>query len=146
MAGEEEKKEGKGFTVQDRRRFSETGDSRDDAPSSTDAGNRLETKAAEDSTSQSPGKAEEQQTALPEINFSTFVISLSTQALMHLGEIVNPLTGKVEPDRPVAKQMIDIIGMLREKTRRNLNSGEDRLIEDILFDLRMKYVEAVKKK
>ncbi|HUC98956.1 MAG TPA: DUF1844 domain-containing protein [Candidatus Polarisedimenticolaceae bacterium] len=146
MAGEEEKKEGKGFTVQDRRRFSETGDSRDDARSSTDAGDRVETKATEDSTSQPPGKADEQQTALPEINFSTFVISLSTQALMHLGEIANPLTGKVEPDRPVAKQMIDIIGMLREKTRGNLNSGEDRLIEDILFDLRMKYVEAVKKK
>jgi hypothetical protein len=146
MAGEEEKKEGKGFTVQDRRRFSETGDSRDDAPSSTDAGDRVETKATEDSTSQSPGKTEEQQTALPEINFSTFVISLSTQALMHLGEIANPLTGKVEPDGAVAKQMIDIIGMLREKTRGNLNSGEDRLIEDILFDLRMKYVEAVKKK
>jgi hypothetical protein len=65
---------------------------------------------------------------------------------MHLGEIANPLIGKVEVDRPVAKQMIDIIGMLREKTRGNLNSGEDRLIEDILFDLRMKYVEAVKKK
>jgi len=144
MAGEEEKKEGKGFTVQDRRRFSETGDSREDAESSTDTVDSVETKVAEDS--QSPGKADEQQGPLPEINFSTFVISLSTQALMHLGEIANPLTGKVEPDRLVAKQMIDIIGMLREKTRGNLNSGEDRLIEDILFDLRMKYVEAVKKK
>jgi Domain of unknown function (DUF1844) len=143
MAGEEEKKQGKGFTVQDRRRFSETGDSREDA-SSTDAVDSVETKVAEES--QSPGKADEQQGPLPEINFSTFVISLSTQALMHLGEIANPLTGKVEPDRLVAKQMIDIIGMLREKTRGNLNSGEDRLIEDILFDLRMKYVEAVKKK
>jgi hypothetical protein len=146
MAGEEEKKEGKGFTVQDRRRFSETGDSRDDAPSSKDAGDSIQTKATQDPTSQSSGKAEEQEAALPEINFSTFVISLSTQALMHLGEIANPLTGKVEPDGPVAKQMIDIIGMLREKTRGNLSSGEDRLIEDILFDLRMKYVEAVKKK
>jgi hypothetical protein len=147
MAGEEEKKEGKGFTVQDRRRFSETGDSRDDAQSPpTDAADSVQTKATEDSTSQSPGKAEEQEAALPEINFSTFIISLSTQALMHLGEIANPLTGKVEPDRAVAKQMIDIIGMLREKTRGNLNSGEDRLMEDILFDLRMKYVEAVKKK
>lgn len=146
MAGEEEKKEGKGFTVQDRRRFSETGDSRDDTPSSTDTRDRVETNATEYATSQSPGKAEEQQTALPEINFSTFIISLSTQALMHLGEIANPLTGKVEQDRSVAKQMIDIIGMLREKTRGNLNSGEDRLIEDILFDLRMKYVEAIKKK
>ncbi len=145
MAGEEEKKEGKGFTVQDRRRFSETGDSRDAAQSPTDAADSVQTKATDDSTSQSPGKAEEQ-AALPEINFSTFVISLSTQALMHLGEIANPLTGKVEPDRAVAKQMIDIIGMLREKTRGNLNSGEDRLMEDILFDLRMKYVEAVKKK
>ena len=108
MAGEEEKKEGKGFTVQDRRRFSETGDSREDAGSSTDAVDSVETKAAEDS--QSPGKADEQQGPLPEINFSTFVISLSTQALMHLGEIANPLTGKIEPDRLVAKQMIDIIG------------------------------------
>jgi hypothetical protein len=146
MAGEEEKKEGKGFTVQDRRRFSETGDSRDDAPSSKDAGDSVQTKATEDPTTQLSGKAEEQEAALPEINFSTFIISLSTQALMHLGEIANPLIGKVEVDRPVAKQMIDIIGMLREKTRGNLNSGEDRLIEDILFDLRMKYVEAVKKK
>jgi hypothetical protein len=146
MAEEEEKKEGKGFTVQDRRRFSETGDSRDDAQSPMDAGDGVEAKATESSSGQAPGKAEEEQTALPEINFSTFVISFSTQALMHLGEIANPLTGKVEPDRPVAKQMIDIIGMLREKTRGNLNSGEDRLIEDILFDLRMKYVEAVKKK
>jgi hypothetical protein len=132
--------------VQDRRRFSETGDSRDDAPSSKDAGDSVQTKATEDPTTQLSGKAEEQEAALPEINFSTFIISLSTQALMHLGEIANPLIGKVEVDRPVAKQMIDIIGMLREKTRGNLNSGEDRLIEDILFDLRMKYVEAVKKK
>ncbi|HYQ97895.1 MAG TPA: hypothetical protein VEO92_05960, partial [Candidatus Nitrosocosmicus sp.] len=71
MAGEEEKKEGKGFTVQDRRRFSETGDSREDAGSSTDALDSDETKIAEDS--QSPGKADEQQGPLPEINFSTFV-------------------------------------------------------------------------
>jgi hypothetical protein len=146
MAGEEEKKEGKGFTVQDRRRFSETGDSRDDSHSSVNVGDSVQTKATDESPSQSSGQAEGQETPLPAINFSTFVISLSTQALMHLGEIGNPLTGKVEPDRPVAKQMIDIIGMLREKTRGNLDPGEDRLIEDILFDLRMKYVEAVKKK
>ena len=65
---------------------------------------------------------------------------------MHLGEIANPLSGKMEPDMPVAKQLIDIIGVLREKTRGNLDSGEERLMEDVLFDLRMKYVEAVKKK
>jgi hypothetical protein len=63
-----------------------------------------------------------------------------------LGEIPNPLGGKSEIDIPVAKQMIDIVGMLREKTRGNLDAGEERLVEDVLFDLRMKYVEAVKKK
>ena len=87
-----------------------------------------------------------QHEALPEINFSAFVISLSTQALMNLGEIADPLTGKVESDVAVAKQMIDIIGMLKDKTKGNLNASEDRLVEDILFDLRMKYVEAVKKR
>ena len=83
---------------------------------------------------------------MPEINFSTFVISLSTQALMHLGEIGNPISGKVETDVPVAKQMIDILAMLKDKTRGNLDPNEDRLMQDILFDLRMKYVEAVKKR
>jgi Domain of unknown function (DUF1844) len=145
MAEEEEKKQGKGFTVQDRRRFSETGESRDDTQSSTQV-DADSTKPSEESLrTQGSTQAQAQESPLPEINFSTFVISLSTQALMHLGEIENPLTGKVEPDVLVAKQMIDIIGMLREKTRGNLNAGEDRLIEDILFDLRMKYVEAVKK-
>ena len=55
-------------------------------------------------------------------------------------------SGKNETDIPVAKQMIDILGMLREKTRGNLDAGEEQLVEDVLFDLRMKYVEAVKKK
>jgi hypothetical protein len=143
MAEEEEKQEGKGFTVQDRRRFSpETGEAREEAPETRASTERqpVENAAA------SPNESEAQHEPLPEINFSTFVISLSTQALMHLGEIASPLSGKVETDISVAKQMIDILGMLREKTRGNLNAGEERLIEDILFDLRMKYVEAVKKK
>lgn len=143
MAGEEEKREGKGFTVQDRRRFSpETGDARQ----STEASAETAAHAAQPSVTESQGGAGSQMDPLPEIDFSAFVISLSTQALLHLGEIASPLSGKVESDVPVAKQMIDILGMLREKTKGNLNSGEDRLMEDILFDLRMKYVEAVKKK
>ena len=143
MAGEEEKQEGKGFTVQDRRRFSpETGEARQGATESDASPERQQ----EMKTTASPNDRETQQEPPPEIDFSTFVISLSTQALMHLGEIASPLSGKVEVDIPVAKQMIDILGVLREKTRGNLNSGEERLMEDILFDLRMKYVEAVKQK
>ncbi len=146
MVEEEEKKQGKGFTVQDKRRFSETGESRDDSQTAMPVGDGVQTKPTEESPSQASTQTQAQESPLPEINFSTFVISLSTQALMHLGEMENPLTEKVEPDVLVAKQMIDIIGMLREKTRGNLSAGEDRLIEDILFDLRMKYVEAVKKR
>lgn len=143
MASEEEKQtEAKGFTVQDRRRFSpETGEARQDAPE--EAGATVQSGA---DNIQSGASAHESEQALPEINFSAFVISLSTQALMHLGEIANPMSAKVEIDVPVAKQMIDILGMLKDKTRGNLNASEDRLIEDILFDLRMKYVEAVKKR
>jgi hypothetical protein len=139
MADQEEKQEGKGFTVQDRRRFSpETGEAREDAPEAPNVA------PAEPAAAGAPSEAAQE--PLPEINFSTFIISLSTQALMHLGEIADPLSGKVNKDIPVAKQMIDIIGMLKDKTKGNLNAGEERLTEEILFDLRMKYVEAVKKK
>jgi hypothetical protein len=142
MADEEDKQE-KGFTVQDRRRFSpDTGEARKDAPEESGTATQ---NTAQDETIVGGGSEAPHEPA-PEINFSTFVIGLSTQALMHLGEIANPLSGKVETDVPVAKQMIDILGMLKDKTRGNLSGSEDRLMEDILFDLRMKYVEAVKKR
>lgn len=143
MAGEDEKAEGKGFKVSDRRRFSpETGEAKEPSQEPEAAvenpGGRSEAAPRTDRpTDNEP---------LPEINFSAFVISLSTQVLMHLGEMANPLSGKVEADIPVAKQMIDILGMLREKTKGNLNPGEAQLMEDVLFDLRMKYVEAVKRR
>lgn len=143
MASEEGKTEGKGFTVQDRRRFSpETGEAR---PESSESPTETEPAAAPSEAQDSPTHEASSQ-PLPEINYSTFIISLSTQALMHLGEVPSPLSGKVESDVPAAKQMIDLLAMLREKTRGNLNANEDRLMQDILFDLRMKYVEAVKKR
>lgn len=146
MANEEKQTEGKGFTVQDRRRFSpETGEAREDAPEeSTESTATAQTTAPGGPSAGAARDAERHPAA--EIDFSTFVISLSTQALMHLGEIANPISGKVEIDVPLAKQTIDILGVLKDKTRGNLNASEDRLMEDILFDLRMKYVEAVKKR
>jgi len=142
MASEEGKQESKGFTVQDRWRFSpETGEARQEA---ADSPNET-TQAAKPAEAQAAA-SETHQEALPDINFSTFVISLSTQALMHLGEITNPLSGKIDPDVPAAKQMIDMLAMIKEKTGGNLNANEERLMQDILFDLRMKYVEAVKKR
>lgn len=79
---------------------------------------------------------------LPEINFVSFIFSLSTSALIQLGEIEDPFTQKMSKNLPVAKQTIDLIGMLREKTRGNLTSEEDKFIEQVLFDLRMRYVKA----
>jgi hypothetical protein len=142
MAGESET--GKGFTVQDRRRFSpETGEPREDSAEHSSAAEAVSDSGQQKDATSHAAAAQE---ALPAINFSTFIISLSTQALMHLGEIADPQSGKVNKDIPVAKQLIDIIGMLKDKTKGNLDGGEDRLTEDILYDLRMKYVEAVKTK
>lgn len=143
MASDGEKTEEKGFRVEDRRRFSpETGAPREAGEKTESSADRREEVPREEPGDRKKAAGE----VPPEITFSTFVISLSTQALMHLGEIPNPLTGKMENDIPVAKQMIDIIGMLREKTRGNLDQGEEKLVEDVLFDLRMRYVEAVKKR
>ena len=98
MADEEGKQEGKGFTVQDRRRFSpDTGEARKDAPEESDR----PTRSAPQSEAIVGGAEEAPREPAADINFSTFVISLSTQALMHLGEIANPLSGKVETDVPV---------------------------------------------
>ena len=124
----------KGFTVQDRRRFSSEGESKSDQPEEHPAPQAAQPKPAPGPES----KAEEPQ---PEINFTTFVVGLSTQALAALGEIPDPGSGQRIKDLRAAQQLIDIIGMLREKTRGNLDREEDSLIEAILFDLRMKYVE-----
>ena len=143
MAEEEPKAEGKGFKVADRRRFAQSsGESIETGEKGEPA--KEEGASAPDSTGgEKPAASTE---SLAEISFSTFVISLSTQALMHLGEIPSPLTGKVESDFAVAKQMIDILGMLRDKSRGNLDEQEARLMEDVLYDLRMRYVEGIKKK
>jgi hypothetical protein len=72
--------------------------------------------------------------------FSTFILSLSTSVLVCLGELPDPLKNEKSTNLPLAKQTIGIIEMLKEKTKGNLTEEEDRLIESILYDLRMKYV------
>jgi len=79
---------------------------------------------------------------LPEINFTSFIFSLSTSALIQLGEIEDPFTQKQSKNLPIAKQTIDLIGMLREKTKGNLPSEEGNFLDNVLFDLRMRYVKA----
>ena len=75
------------------------------------------------------------------MTFATFLVGLSTQALMLLGDIPDPQSGRPQQDLVGAQQLIDIIGMLELKTRGNLDREEAQLIEAILYELRMKYVE-----
>jgi len=81
---------------------------------------------------------------LPEISFSTFIFSLNSSALVHLGLVEDPASGQKAKNLPVAKQTIDILGLLEEKTRGNLSNDEEKLLENILHDLRMVYVKESK--
>lgn len=79
---------------------------------------------------------------LPAIDFSTFLLSLSTSALYQMGLVPDPATGtKATPDRTIARQTIDTLVMLREKTRGNLEDEEDKLFESLLYELRMHFLK-----
>jgi hypothetical protein len=75
---------------------------------------------------------------IPPVDFNLFVLSLNTSALLHLGEAVGA-DGKSQRDLPMARHTIDLLGMLEEKTRGNLSGDEERLLHQVLFDLRMRY-------
>lgn len=77
---------------------------------------------------------------LPQIDFATFIVSLSHSALSHLGDAPQP-DGSVEKDLNLARQTIDILGLLQEKTHGNLTGDEERLLTQVLYDLRMRFVE-----
>lgn len=124
-----------GIKVTDKRRFTEEGDSRA-------GGEEPPAKPREDVQP----KAKEKKAAgntreIPPIDFPTFILSLASSAQVHLGLIPNPASGKPEKNLELAKQTIDILAVLQEKTRGNLAKEEDRLLEGILYDLRMKFVE-----
>jgi hypothetical protein len=130
----DEDQESRGFKVHDRRRFSASGDAREDAP---------EVKAPEPPPAPPTAEPEQARPAQPnafdEVTFSTFVIGLVTQALLHLGEIADERGPQT--DLPAAKHLIDILGMLQAKTRGNLDKPEMDLLEQALYDLRMRFVE-----
>ena len=82
---------------------------------------------------------------LPEINFSTFVVSLNASALVNLGVMTDPLKGEKTKNTGLAKQTIDILNMLEEKTRGNLTKDEENILKNILYDLRIIYVKELGK-
>ena len=144
MADEKEKPE-RSFKVQDRRRFTESGDTREEeaAPAEARSEERRPDPVAGPEADFDLGEPVEAAGSHEpfEINFAAFIISLSTQALAHLGEMPNPVDGTTRVDLEAARQIIDIVAMLRDKTKGNLDEAENALLDDALYDLRMKYVE-----
>ncbi len=124
--------ENSGFKVADRRLFTSDGELRGTAGDSTepdfhnvDFGSR-------------PGEEDD----MP-MNFQTLIFSFSTTALLQLGVAPHPASGKQEQDLPGAKQTIDILEILQQKTRGNLTPAEAQLLEECLYDLKMTYVKLV---
>jgi hypothetical protein len=87
-----------------------------------------------------PGRSGEDDSFAAVLSFSTFILSLTTSMLVNLGELPDPVTSAKTVNLSLAKQTIGLIEMLKEKTRGNLTGEEERLVDTVLFDLRMKYV------
>ncbi len=77
------------------------------------------------------------------LDFPTFILSLSTSALINLGVLENPVTKTMEKEPQIAKQTIDLIDLLRQKTRNNLTEEEERLMDNVLHELRLLYCKVV---
>jgi hypothetical protein len=143
-----------GFRVEDKRRFTESGDPReggsddvDDASTPAEGDSAvLETGAPADAPPPAADFADDETGGEPfgEITFSGFVNGFAIQALMALGLMPDADSGVIRPNLAEAKAMIDILGMLREKTVGNLTEEEDRMMEEMLYDLRMQYVRGVR--
>jgi hypothetical protein len=141
----------KDFVVKDRRRFSQESREGEAKDEHSEAGAAQEEESQASPSGEQSGKSEArkkadareemEQTLLPEINFATFVVSLNASALLHLGAIEDPATGKSEKNLPMAKQTIDILCMLEQKTVGNLTKDEENLLKNILYDLRIIYVK-----
>lgn len=136
------------FKIKDNRRFNTDGSLRTE----TESPAQHQVESVEPETAQSEGTEEdtnsatEQSSQIPlEMNFATFILSLASSAQINLGLIPHPLTGKPQISLESSKQTIDIIGMLDEKTRGNLDSREEHLVKQVLYELRMQYVEVTKK-
>lgn len=129
----EEKKE-KPFTFVDKRRRSEE--------EAEEPEKSAESPLAEPGEEAASGLEGEE---APPMDFSTFIFSLTSSAAYHMGGFQDPVSGKTSVNLDLAKQTIDIIAMLQEKTKGNLTDEESKLMTQVLYDLRMQFVQALKK-
>jgi hypothetical protein len=126
--------EEKGFVFKDRRKIFSESDKEPEVGENKPPEEKIQEEAEKKESLPRP--------PLPEVNFSTFIVSLSTEVLFHLGEFPHPVSGEKEKDLVLAKHVIDTLAMLKEKTQGNLNDEEQKLMEGMLYDLRMAFIRA----
>lgn len=125
------------FRVTDKRTFREDGEVQTRPPEAKPDESKS---GAFDSEGTKASGREEPSLAETHIDFPSYVLSYYTQGLVLLGEVANPYTSKKEDDLDGARHTIDILTMLEGKTKGNLNSEEEQLLESVLYELRMKYM------
>ena len=128
MSDEEEEVEGEGFVFKDSRSSQLSEDEALDQDSQAEAQKKDPTKKQ---AASQPFK----------IDFSTFIMSLTSSAFYHLGDIADPETGKTETNLPAVQQTIDMLIMLKEKTQGNLSEEEGKLLEQLIYELQMKFMQ-----
>jgi hypothetical protein len=136
--GEEEK----GFVIKDRRSLDEKGDLKE---KESEEKKPQEKPGKQEQKKQEPAREQEERIPLPEVSFNSLIFSLSSSALLHLGEIQDPYSGQNKTDLPLAKHTIDLIALLKTKTKGNLTDEESKFLESVLADLRWRYVKAAEK-
>lgn len=131
--------EDKGYKVEDRRFLHKSEEEK--ATIKEEEAARQAGAAAQEAYKESSSQGARDEMPLPEITFASFLISLSSSAFIHLGDMPDPVSGETQKDPALAKQTIDLLGLLREKTRNNLQEDEEKLFDHLLYDLRMRYVK-----
>jgi len=125
--------EDEGFVIKDKR----------SSQISEDDATFIDNKEAK-SQEEQPEPSNEKENESFQIDFSTFIMSLTSSAFYHLGDMPDPSTGKKEVNLPAVQQTIDMLIMLREKTKGNLKEDEEKLVEQLIYELQVKYVAKTK--
>jgi hypothetical protein len=140
----EKENDEKSFKVDDRRTSSGRKEDAAQEPVTEDKQQNQVEDPDEGTQEQASGKSAESGT--PQVDFSTFIFSLFSSALIQLGDMADPITGKLEKNLQAAKQTIDILDILAKKTEGNLSDEEAKLIKNASAELKWKYIDTVKEK
>jgi len=145
MTEEDERNDEEGFKVTDRRMFTAEGEVRpQEQEEQAAASPPTEVSGKPPAPEETRSRSEPEDETRERVDFASFLISLATTGMVHMGEIPEPTTGQVMQNLEGARQMIEILTLLKEKTGGNLSGEEEHLLENLLYELRMKFLSKSK--